>query len=109
MSTEAVIGIVITALTAFFGGLAGLVRWGLGSWDKAAKDQREDNKATRDALIENTKSNTALMGTVNVLVSKVDGINTFVRRHTPPAGVPLRAPSAADFTAAHEAPDADGP
>lgn len=100
MSTEAVIGLVITILTAFFGGLAALVRWGLSEWKDASTESRAMQGRTIDALVSNTSSNAFLTGKIDQLLisnadlaRKIDGIGDFVEEHTPVSHpIPRRTP-----------------
>lgn len=100
MSTEAAIGLVVTILTAFFGGLAALVRWGLSQWKDASTESRSMQGRTIDALVNNTQSNAQLTGKIDqLLVSnaelsrKIDGVSDFVEEHTPINNpIPRRTP-----------------
>lgn len=101
MSTEAVVGLVITILTGFFGGLAALVRWGLSQWRESSVENRMMQGRTIDALVGNTASNATLTGKLDqLLVSnadlsrKIDGIGDFVQEHTPVhQPIPRRTPA----------------
>lgn len=111
--TDAQIGILASAITGGLSALALFLRWAVGVWatvrredilstketaaaqraDAARIDeaQRADGAVMRQALVEQAKSNIAVMGAIREVVLKIDTLVEW-RERTPVEGYPVPAP-----------------
>ena len=102
MNATQIILAVIGSVAAFFVGLREIAKWALGEWKSSAADNRDVQRQTTIALIDNTRSNAELRGqvvtlatTVDALGRKIDGIGTFIVEELTPVNspVPRRTPA----------------
>ena len=96
MNPTQIILAVIGSVAAFFVGLREIAKWALSEWKSSAADNRDVQRQTTIALIDNTRSNAELRGqvvtlatTVDALGRKIDGIGTFIVEEMTPVNSPI--------------------
>ncbi len=83
MSTEAIVGLVVTSVASFLVALRSLLVWGLTQWKEQQTETRAALRESTKAMTDNAVTSRELILKLDGVLSRVDTISDFVQEHTP--------------------------
>jgi hypothetical protein len=101
VTTGEIVTLIVSTAAAAGAGTIAFLRWVVGVWATVRREelaataasqtaQREDNRRTVDALVQNAEGNAVVASKLDNVVGRLDQMFQPRDEYTPPLGVPLQ-------------------